>query len=50
MKQTKTGGKRDEQVLIDLLEDTLEKDTGAKSGITVNRKFFISIWSNVNHV
>ena len=37
MKQTKTGGRRDEQVLIDLLEDTLEKDTSAKGGITVNQ-------------
>lgn len=37
MKQTKTGGRTDEQVLIYLLEDTLEKDTGAKGGITVNQ-------------
>jgi len=36
MKKAKAGGRRDEQVLIDVLEDALEKDIGAKGGITVN--------------
>jgi len=36
MKKAKEGGRRDEQVLIDLLEDALVEDTGAKGGITVN--------------
>ena len=45
MKQTKAGGRRDEQVLIDLLEGTLEKDTSAKGGITVNQNNEIAIVS-----
>ena len=36
MKKKKTGGRNDEQILIDSLEDALIKDTGAKGGITVN--------------
>ena len=32
----KTGGRNDEQILVDALEDALAKDTGAKGGITVN--------------
>ena len=41
----KAGGTRDEQVLIDLLKDTLEKDAGAKGGITVNHNNEIAIVS-----
>ena len=43
MKQTKAGGRSDKQVLIDLLENTLEKNTGAKGFITVNQNNEIAI-------
>ena len=45
MKKMKAGGRRDEQILIDSLEDALEKDTGAKGGITVNENNEIATMS-----
>ena len=36
MKQSTKNGRRDEQILLDSLENALKQDPAAKGGVTVN--------------